>query len=186
MSNKKHKGDHGKRAELRAKGGETALKPLAPGKMRRIHLRNPLYIFLTALVIVGCLAILIGFELLGLWDNPIGAVLSVLVGIFACLCCYDLFLLFSASVAFGEGLVNAGKNAEGKPMIFHASSVTSLEVRDREGNPLPDGQRVYKKVYLAFVMESGRVNQRELSRLTADQLARLRAALEGERKSCTR
>ncbi len=183
MSNKKHKGDHGRRAENRAAAKDAApLKPAALGKPRRVYLRDPLYICLTILVIVGLLAILIGFEMLGWWDNPIGAVLSVLVGAFGCMCVYDLFLLLTASVAFGEGLVNAGKDAAGKPMIFHAASVTSLEVRDREGNPLPNGQKCYKKVYLAFVMESGRVNQKEVSRVSQKQLARLRAALEGERE----
>ena len=179
MSHKKHKGDHAGRAERRAQARKEAHLAIS-GKPRRVYLRNKLYIFLTILCIVGSIALLLGFELLGWWDNFLGSILVFVPGAFACICAYDLALLCSASVAFGEGLVNAGKNAAGDMMVFHASSVLRLEVRDADGNVLPEGAPFYKNVDLAFVMESGRVNLRRLSRLSAKQLSALRAALAAE------
>jgi ribosomal protein S18 len=67
-------------------------------------------------------------------------------------------------------------------MIFHASSVKHLEMRDTAGNALPDDAPLYKNAEIAFVMESGRVNSRKVSRLTAKQYARVKEALEAEKK----
>ncbi len=186
MSQKKHKGNHGQRAEMRTSartsGEEALLRPASLGKPRRVYLRNPLYIGLTMLVIVAVVAMIIGFEWLGLWDNPIGSVLSVLLGAFGCMCAYDIFLLMTASVAFGEGLINAGKDKDGKPMIFHADAVVRIEVRDTVGTVLPEGKTIYKKALLTFVMESGRVNQKEVARLTQVQIQKIRAAAEAEKQ----
>ena len=188
MSNKKHKGNHGKRAEQHAvaKNRPELRDPAAAGKPRRVYLRNGMYIWGTLGVIVAVAAVLIGFELLGLWDNIIGSVLSVLVGAFGCMCIYDFALLLTACITFGEGMVNAGKDERGQQMVFHAASVVRLEVRDKTANggdkPLPDDLAVYKNAELCFVMESGRVNRRKVSRLTAKQLAKVKAALEAEKK----
>jgi hypothetical protein len=78
-------------------------------------------------------------------------------------------------------MVNAGKNEQGQQMIFHASSVTRLEVRDKTDKPLPEDAPLYKDAKLVFVMESGRVNRRKVSRLTARQYARVKAALAAEK-----
>ena len=67
-------------------------------------------------------------------------------------------------------------------MLFHASSVTRLEMRDKNDRSLPSDAPVYKNAELCFVMESGRVNRRKVSRLTAKQLAKVKAALEAEKK----
>ena len=123
-----------------------------------------------------------GFQLLGWWDNVLGSVLSVLVGAFGCMCIYDFALLITACITFGEGMVNAGKNEQGQQMIFHAASVTRLEMRDKEDKVLSDNVSVYKNAQLVFVMESGRVNRRAVSRLTAKQYAHIKAALEAEKK----
>ena len=101
-ANKKHKGNHGKRAELRAERRATEKQqaslrnPASADKPRRVYLRNGVYIWGTLGVIVGVVAILILFDRLGLWDNVIGSVLSVLVGAFGCMCLYDLALLMTA------------------------------------------------------------------------------------------
>ena len=109
-----------------------------------------------------------------------------MVGAFGCMCVYDLALLLTACITFGEGMVNAGKDERGQQMVFHAASVVRLEVRDKTANggdkPLPDDLAVYKNAELCFVMESGRVNRRKVSRLTAKQLAKVKAALEAEKK----
>ena len=185
MSNKKHKGDHGKRAEMRAaaKNQPVLYNPATADKPRRVYLRNGVYIWATIGVIIAVAAVIIGFELLGLWDNIIGSILSVLVGAFGCMCIYDLALLLTACITFGEGMVNAGKDEQGQQMVFHAASVVRLEMRDKTGGkPLPDDLAVYRNAELCFVMESGRVNRRKVSRLTAKQLAKVKTALEAEKK----
>ena len=183
MSNKKHKGDHGKRAEMRAaaKNQPVLYNPATADKPRRVYLRNGVYIWATIGVIVAVAAVIIGFELLGLWDNIIGSILSVLVGAFGCMCIYDLALLLTACITFGEGMVNAGKDERGQQMVFHAASVVRLEVRDKNDRSLPSDAPVYKNAELCFVMESGRVNRRKVSRLTAKQLAKVKTALEAEK-----
>ena len=184
MSNKKHKGDHGKRAEQRAaaKNQPILKNPATAEKPRRVFLRNAVYIWATLGIVVGIVILLVVFQQLGWWDNIIGSVLSVLIGAFGCMCIYDLALLFTACITFGEGMVNAGKNEQGQQMIFHASSVTRLEMRGKDDKPLPEDLPVYKNAELVFVMESGRVNRRTVSRLTAKQYALLKAALEAEKK----
>ena len=188
MSNKKHKGNHGKRAEAHAAAGKQAAlrTPASADKPRRVFLRNWIYMWGTLGVIAAVAAVLIGFELLGLWDNIIGSVMSVLVGAFGCMCIFDLALLLTACITFGEGMVNAGKDEQGQQMIFHAASVVRLEMREKTANggdrPLPDDLAIYKNAELCFVMESGRVNRRKVSRLTAKQYAKIKAALEAEKK----
>ena len=63
MSNKKHKGDHGKRAERHAAEVNLAsLKnPASADKPRRVYLRNWVYIWKTLGVVVAVAALIIGF-----------------------------------------------------------------------------------------------------------------------------
>ena len=184
MSNKKHKGDHGRRAEQRAaqKNQPVLKNPATAYKPRRVYLRNWVYVWATLGVVAAVAAIIIGFEYLGWWDNVIGSVLVVLVGAFGCMCLYDVALLLTACITFGEGMVNAGKDENSQQMIFHAASVTRLEMRDKEDKVLPNDTPVYKNAQIVFVMESGRVNRRKVSRLTAKQYDKVKAALEAEKK----
>ena len=183
MSNKKHKGDHGRRAEQHAaeKNQPVLKNPTSAEKPRRVFLRNWPYIWATLGIVVAIVALIFGIELLDWWDNAIGSVVVVLVGAFGCMCLYDLALLLTACITFGEGMVNAGKDENGQQMIFHATSVTRLEMRDKEDKVLPENTSVYKNVQLVFVMESGRVNRRKVSRLTAKQYVQVKAALEAEK-----
>lgn len=183
MSNKKHKGDHGQRAARHAaeKNQPVLKNPASAEHPRRVFLRNWVYIWATLGVVIAVAAVIIGLELLGWWDNAIGGVLVVLVGAFGCMCIYDLALLLTACITFGEGMVNAGKDENSQQMIFHAASVVRLEMRDKNDNLLPEGAPVYKNAQLVFIMESGRVNRRKVSRLTAKQYARVKAALEAEK-----
>ncbi len=187
MSNKKHKGDHGRRAEQRAaQKNQPALKnPASADKPRRVYLRNWVYIWSTLGVVAAVAAVIIGFEYLGWWDSVIGSILVVLVGAFGCMCLYDVALLLTACITFGEGMVNAGKDENSQQMIFHAASVTRLEMRDNTAGGgdkvLPNDAPVYKNAQIVFVMESGRVNRRKVSRLTAKQYAKVKEALEAEK-----
>ncbi len=184
MSNKKHKGDHGKRAERHAasKNQEILKNPATADKPRRVFLRNAVYIWATLGVVLACIGIIALIGVLGWWENVFVSIVTILIGAFGCMCVYDLALLFTACITFGEGMVNAGKNEQGHLMVFHASSVTRLEMRDKDDKVLPDGLAVYKNAELVFIMESGRVNRRKVSRLTAKQYDKVKAALEGERK----
>ena len=183
MSHKKHKGDHGSRAERHAaeKNQPVLKNPASAEHPRRVFLRNWPYIWGTLGVVIAVAAVIIGLELLGWWDNAIGGVLVVLVGAFGCMCLYDLALLLTACITFGEGMVNAGKDENSQQMIFHAASVVRLEMRDKNDNLLPEDAPVYKNAQLVFIMESGRVNRRKVSRLTARQYACVKAALEAEK-----
>ena len=183
MSHKKHKGDHGSRAERHAaeKNQPVLKNPASAEHPRRVFLRSWPYIWGTLGVVIAVAVFIIGLELLGWWDNAIGGVLVVLVGAFGCMCLYDLALLLTACITFGEGMVNAGKDENSQQMIFHAASVVRLEMRDKNDNLLPEDAPVYKNAQLVFIMESGRVNRRKVSRLTARQYACVKAALEAEK-----
>lgn len=184
MSNKKHRGDHGQRADRRtAKKNRGSLPSSATAaKPRRVYLRNPLYILGTIAIILACLAVLVGCEFLGWWDNMLGSVVSVLLGLFTVVCIYDLALLLTACITFGEGQVNLGKDENGSLMVFHATAVAAVEVCGKDGKTLPADTPVYRNAELVFRMESGRANRRKVSRLTQKQLARILAALEAEKK----
>lgn len=183
MSNKKHRGAHGQRAERHAaeKNQPVLKNPASAEHPRRVFLRNWVYIWATLGVVIACIAVITLVGVLGWWENVFVSIVTILVGAFGCMCLYDLALLFTACITFGEGMVNAGKDENGHQMIFHAASVTRLEMRDKTDRVLPDDAPVYKNAQLVFVMESGRVNRRKVSRLTAGQYARVKAALEAEK-----
>ena len=183
MSNKKHKGEHNLRAERRAaEKNQAPLKnPAKASKPNRVYLRNPVYIWATLGVILACIAAISVLAILGWWENVIVSIICVVIGAFGCMCVYDFALLITACITFGEGMVNAGKNQQGQQMIFHAASVKRVEMRDTAGNSLPDDASLYKNAEIAFVMDSGRVNSRKVSRLTQKQYARVKAALEAEK-----
>ena len=183
MSNKKHKGDHGSRAARHAaQKNQVPLKnPASAEHPRRVFLRNWVYIWATLGVVIACIAVITMVGVLGWWENVFASIVTILVGAFGCMCLYDLALLLTACITFGDGMVNAGKDESGQQMIFHASSVIRLEMRDKNDTGLPDDAPVYKHARIVFVMESGRINRRAVSRLTAKQYARVKAALEAER-----
>ena len=183
MSNKKHRGTHGQRAVRRAaeKNQPVLKNPASAEHPRRVFLRNWVYIWATLGVVIACIAVITLVGVLGWWENVFASIVTILVGAFGCMCLYDLALLFTACITFGEGMVNAGKDENGHQMIFHAASVVRLEMRDKNDNLLPEDAPLYKNAQLVFIMESGRVNRRKVSRLTAGQYARVKAALEAEK-----
>ena len=188
MSEKKHKGNHGKRAENRAASlhQKPVLNPAKADHPRRVHLRNWIYIWATLGVIAACTAVAVAVGVLGWWENVFVSIVTILVGAFGCMCIYDVALLMTACITFAEGMVNAGKNEQGQLMIFHATSVKRLEMRDNTAGggdkPLPEDAPLYKNAELVFVMDSGRVNRRKVSRLTQKQYAAVKEALEAEKK----
>ena len=148
--------------------------------------RIPVIDWLSFGLTLGLVAVLMGAMVaiyyLGWDDNIIGNVASIIMALFFCMLFVDLGFLLSACITVGEGAVNAGKDEQGNLMVFHADKVTRIEVRDLACHVLPEDRKVYKRVKLTFVMESGRVHERKLNRLTSQQLARIREAVEKEAK----
>ena len=115
------------------------------------------------------------------WDeNLIVSIVALLMALFFCMLVVDLGLLISACVTVGEGAVNAGKDESGQMMLFHADKVVRIEVRDLACHPLPEDKKVYRRVKLTFIMESGRAHERKVNRLTQKQLDRVREAVAAE------
>ena len=156
------------RASRRSDGGE---RPI------RIHLIDWRSVGLTALLLIALFGAMIAMQLAGWLDSVIGSLLSLVLCLFICVLLFDIGLLMTACMTFADGMVNAGKNAAGELMIFHAENVERLEIRDRNGVALPEDGRIYRKVELIFHMRSGRENARPLNVLTQKQLARIREAL---------
>lgn len=120
------------------------------------------------------------------WDeNFIVGIVTLLLALFFCMLVIDLGLILSACVTVGEGAVNAGKDEGGQMMVFHADKVERIEVRDLACHPLPEDKKVYRRVKLTFVMESGRAHERKVNRLTQAQLDRIREAVAAEAKKST-
>ncbi len=143
----------------------------------RVRLVNGLYVCLTALILLASLAAMLVMQGLGWFDTVPGAVLSVLVGGLGVMCLFDMALLLTACITVADGAVNAGKNAQGDLMCFHTEHIARVELRDRTGRPVTENQKRYRQVSLSFVMDSGRVNQRPIGRITQRQLNRVRAAV---------
>lgn len=125
---------------------------------------------------------MVGLYLLGWDDGMIGSIVSLVMALIFCTLVIDLGLLLTACITLGEGVVNAGKDEQGSLMVFHADKVERIEVRDLACHPLPEDKKSYRRVKLTFIMESGRAHERKVNRLTAKQLARVRAAVAAEAK----
>ena len=125
---------------------------------------------------------MVGLYLLGWDDGMIGSIVSLVMALIFCTLVIDLGLLLTACITLGEGVVNAGKDEQGNLMVFHADKVERIEVRDLACHPLPEDKKSYRRVKLTFIMESGRAHERKVNRLTAKQLARVRAAVAAEAK----
>lgn len=176
MSRNQQKKVHNDRRAERQKERERKRKP--PKSVIRVHLMDGVYVFYTTLILLAVIAAIVVMQLLGWFDGIFGAVLSVIMGGIAVLCVFDLALLLTACVTIADGQVNAGKNESGQLMIFHAENVVAVELRDKEGNTVPEDRRRYSKVAVTFVMASGRINQRPMGHIRQRQLSKLRRALK--------
>lgn len=132
-----------------------------------------------ALVVILAVAMVVTY-LLGWDDHIIGGFVSLLLALFFCMLFVDLGFILSACVTVGEGAVNAGKDEGGQTMIFHAEKVTRIEIRDLACHPLPEDKKVYRRVKLTFIMESGRAHERRVNRLTQKQIDRVREVVAAE------
>ena len=149
-------------------------------------IRIPLVDWMSFYLTLGISAILIGVMILTHimgWDTGVvGNVISLILTLILCTLLIDLAFILTACITIGEGAVNAGKDEQGQQMIFHADKVIRIEVRDLACHPLPENKKVYHRVKLTFIMESGRAHERKLNRLTQTQIERVREAIAREAK----
>lgn len=148
----------------------------------RISIIDWLSFWLTLGLMILLCAAMVGIYLLGWDEGLIGSILSLVLAAIGITLLLDLGFLLTACVTVGDGVVNAGKDEQGNLMIFHADKVERIEVRDLACHPLPEDKKVYRRVKLTFIMESGRAHERKVNRLTAKQLARVREAVAAEAK----
>ena len=142
----------------------------------RIHLVDSLNTFLMLLVTVALIAIMLILQHFGLFDNPVGSILSVALGMLFCVSVFDIARLVTGCITIADGAVNAGKNSDGEQMLFHLASLVRIELHRDDGTVVEESKRAYTNVNIAFVMESGRVNLRHMGRVTQKQLDKIRSA----------
>ncbi len=155
-------------------------------KKQKNVIRIPLVDWMSFYLTLGICAILVAVMILTNvmgWDTGIvGNIISLVLTLIFCTLLIDLAFILTACVTIGEGAVNAGKDEQGQQMIFHADKVVRIEVRDLACHPLPEDKKVYHRVKLTFIMESGRAHERKLNRLTQAQIERIREAVAREAK----
>lgn len=148
----------------------------------RIPLVDWFSFWMTLIIVIALAALMVAIYILG-WDvGMVGSILAMVLAMIFCTLLVDLALILTACITIGDGAVNAGKDEQGSMMVFHADKVERIEVRDLACHPLEEDKKVYRRVKLTFVMESGRAHERKVNRLTAKQLARVREAVAAEAK----
>ncbi|MBQ1233686.1 MAG: hypothetical protein IIW17_02440 [Clostridia bacterium] len=147
-------------------------------KKKRIPLVNGKYLCWTLLILLGEIALLVGAYLLGALDNVIGFIVLPFFGFFTVYTAYEAFVLALEGVSVSaDGIVVAGKDAQGTAIHFEAGQLESIFPCDQKGNPLEEDKEKYESIGLAFRLQNGKMRIRQTSRLTKKQLARLREAL---------
>ena len=147
-------------------------------KKKRIPLINGKYLCYTLLILLGELIVLCAAYLLGVLDNVIGYIVLPFFGFLTVYTAYEAFVLALEAVSISkDGVVVAGKDAQGTAVHFKLENLESVFPCDQKGNPLPEDQAKYKNIGLAFRFKDGKQKIRQTSRLTAGQLARLREEL---------
>lgn len=148
------------------------------GKRKRIPLVNGKYLCWTLLILLGEIALMIGAYLLGALDTVIGYIVVPFFGFFTVYTAYEAVVLALEAVSVSrDGIVVAGKDAQGTNIHFELDKLACVFPCDQKGNPLTEDQKKYENIGLAFRFKDGKQRIRQTSRLTAGQLARLRAEL---------
>ena len=146
-------------------------------KKKRIPLINGKYLCWTLLILLGEIVLLVGAYLLGALDNVLGFIVLPFFGFFTVYTAYEAFVLAMEAVSISkDGIVVAGKDAQGTAVHFEADKLESVFPCDKKGNPLPK-QDKYENIGLAFCLTDGKQKIRQTSYLTSKQLAKLRAEL---------
>ena len=146
-------------------------------KKKRIPLINGKYLCWTLLILLGELVVLCAAYLVNLLDNVIGYIILPFFGFFTLYTAYEAAVLALEAVSVSaDGIVVAGKDAQGQTVHFELDALMSVFPCDQKGNLLA-AQDPYENIGLAFRFKDGKQKIRQTSRLTAKQLAKLRDAL---------
>ena len=146
-------------------------------KKKRIPLINGKYLCWTLLILIGELIVLCAAYLVNLLDNVIGYIILPFFGFFTLYTAYEAAVLALEAISVSaDGIVVAGKGAQGQTVHFELDALMSVFPCDQKGNPIPK-QDKYENIGLAFRFKDGKQKIRQTSRLTAKQLAKLRDAL---------
>ena len=147
-------------------------------KKKRIPLVNGKYLCYTLLILLGELIVLCAAYLLGVLDNVIGYIVLPFFGFLTVYTAYEAIVLALEAISVSEdGIVVAGKDAQGQTVHFELESLMCVFPCDQKGNPLPEEQEKYENIGLAFRFKDGKQKIRQTSRLTAKQLEKLRREL---------
>ncbi len=147
-------------------------------KKKRIPLINGKYLCWTLLILAGELVLLGASYVFHVLDNVIGYVVLPFFGFFTVYTAYEAFVLaFEAVSVSADGVVVAGKDQNGNAVHFELDALMYVYPCDARGNRIPEDRDVYEKIGIAFYMKDGKTKIRQTSRVSAKQLAKLRAAL---------
>ena len=147
-------------------------------KKIRVPLINGKYLGWTLLILLGELVLLAASFVFHVLDNAIGYIVLPFFGLFTVYTAYEAFVLaFEAVSVSTDGIVVAGKDAQGRAVHFELDTLMSVFPCDQKGNPIPEDQETYENIGIAFRFKDGKQKVRQTSRLTSKQLAKLRKAL---------
>ena len=148
------------------------------GKKIRVPLINGKYLGWTLLILLGELVLLAASFVFHVLDNVLGYIVLPFFGLFTVYTAYEAcVLVFEAVSASTDGIVVAGKDAQGRAVHFELDTLMSVFPCDQKGNPLPEDQETYENIGVAFRFKDGKQRVRQTSRLTKKQLEKLRKAL---------
>ncbi len=148
------------------------------GKKIRVPLINGKYLGWTLLILLGELVLLAASFVFHVLDNVVGYVVLPFFGLFTVYTAYEAFVLaFEAVSVSSDGIVVAGKDAQGRAVHFELDTLMSVFPCDQKGKPLSEDQEIYENIGLAFRFKDGKQKIRQTSRLTKKQLTKLRDAL---------
>ena len=146
-------------------------------KKKRIPLVNGKYLCYTLLILLGELIVLCAAYLLGVLDNVIGYIVLPFFGFLTVYTAYEAIVLALEAISVSEdGIVVAGKDAQGQTVHFELESLMCVFPCDQKGGLLA-AQDKYENIGLAFRFKDGKQKIRQTSRLTAKQLEKLRREL---------
>ncbi len=147
-------------------------------KKKRIPLINGKYLCYTLLILLGELIVLCAAYLLGVLDNVVGYIVLPFFGLLTVYTAYEAIVLALEAVSISaDGIVVAGKDAQGTAVHFELDTLMCVFPCDQKGNPLRENQDKFENIGLAFRFKDGKQRIRQTSRLTAKQLAKLRREL---------
>lgn len=155
------------------------MKKASNKKAYRIAMVNRRYLFWTALILIGELAVMCVAYAMNLLDNFVGYIILPFWGFFTVYTAYEAAVLALEGIRVTkEGVVIAGKDQHGNDIHFESDQLVRIYPCDLKGNRMAEEQKVYRKIGLAFSLKNGRTYIRQTSFVTQKKLDQLRRVLE--------